>query len=125
MIKKENSMKKTHKEAGLTRAQKFLMLLGEFETKHQFIVLDGLHRAILFQILDMNFRGQNITINQILEKKISSRSSVYRKISDLKINEFITEEWDGYVCHLVPSKKIENILLDVDHWLNTHHDQGS
>ena len=118
-------MKKTHKEAGLTHAQKFLMLLGEFETKHQFIELDGLHRAILFQILDMNFRGQNITINQILEKKISSRSSVYRKISDLKSNDFITEEWDGYVCHLVPSKKIENILLDLDHWLNTHHDQGS
>ena len=118
-------MKKTHKEAGLTHAQKFLMLLGEFETKHQFIELDGLHRAILFQILDMNFRGQNITINQILEKKISSRSSVYRKISDLKSNDFITEKWDGYVCHLVPSKKIENILLDVDHWLNTPHDQGS
>ena len=123
-IKKGNLMKKTHNDVVLTHSQKFLMLLGKIETKHQFTELDGLHRMILFQILDTCFSGNNITINQILDKKLSSRSSVYRKISDLKKYEFITEKWDGYICHLVPTKKIDHILSDIENWLNSNGIKG-
>ena len=117
-------MKKTQKDGVLTQAQKFLMLIGQLETKHQFSDLDGLHRIILFQIMDTCFSGGNITINQILDKKLSSRSSVYRKISDLKKYEFITENWDGFICHLVPTKKISHILSDIEHWLNSNDVKG-
>jgi len=117
-------MKKMQKVAVLTQPQKFLMLIGQLETKHQFAELDGLHRVILFQILDACFSGQNITINQILDKKLSSRSSVYRKISDLKKYEFIIENWDGFICHLVPAKKISHILSDIENWLNSNDVKG-
>ena len=115
---------KTHNHATLTQSQKFLMLIGSFETEYHFADLDGLHRNILFQILDDYFTGNNITVNQILERKIFSRSSVYRKISDLKKDEFITEEWDGYICHLVPTKKISHVLGTIEKWLSMNDVKG-
>ncbi len=115
---------KSKNNTKLTQSQKFLMLIGSLETEYQFADLDGLHRIILFQILDACFSGNNITVNQILERKLSSRSSVYRKISDLKKDEFITEEWYGYICHLVPTKKISHVLATIEKWLNVNDNQG-
>ena len=83
--------------------------------------MDGLHRIILFQILNAYYSGNNITINNILALNLSSRSSVYRKISDLKRSDFIAEEWDGYICHLVPTPKISHVLTRIDQWLGENN----
>lgn len=115
---------KSSQKVEITQSQKFLMLIGSLETEYQFSELDGLHRVILFQIIDTCFKGNHITMNQILERKLSSRSSVYRKIADLKRGEFITEQWDGYICHLVPTKKISHVLASIEEWLSGNNVKG-
>ena len=75
-------------------------LLGIIEAKHNFLWANGLHRQVLMAVLDAERTGLRMTTQHIVDLNLTSRSSTYRKISDLKQSGFLSEIWDDNVCYL-------------------------
>jgi hypothetical protein len=75
-------------------------LLGIIEAKHNFLWADGLHRQVLIAVLDAERRGLRLTNQHIVDLNFTSRSSTYRKISDLKETHFLSDIWDDNICYL-------------------------
>ena len=75
-------------------------LLGIIEAKHNFLWANGLHRQVLMAVLDAERTGLRMTNQHIVDLNLTSRSSTYRKISDLKQSGFLSEIWDDNVCYL-------------------------
>ena len=86
-------------------------LLGVLEKSHGLAVFDGLHRQVLNAVIDANISGESITSQDIVEIGITSRSSIYRKIGDLKDAGFISEAWDKGVCYLVIGPECKKHLI--------------
>ena len=76
-------------------------------------MFDGLHRQVLNAVIDANISGESITSQDIVEIGITSRSSIYRKIGDLKDAGFINEAWDKGVCYLVIGPECKKHLTKV------------
>ena len=88
-------------------------LLGILEKSHGLADFDGLHRQILTEVIDAHIAGQRITSQNIIEKGLTSRSSTYRKVSDLKDNGFLVDHWDQGVCYLNLGPGCEQHFLKV------------
>lgn len=75
-------------------------LLGMLEHKNNLFWLDGLHRQVLFAVLNAELSGIRLTSQQISDMGFTSRSSTYRKISDLKQHGFIVDDWHQNHCFI-------------------------
>ena len=75
-------------------------LLGVLEKSHGLARFDGLHRQVLNAVIEAQIAGKPITSQDIVDLALTSRSSTYRKISDLKENGFLIDQWDQGVCYV-------------------------
>lgn len=92
-------------------------LLGIIEAKHNFLWADGLHRQVLIAVLDAERTGLRLTNQHIVDLQLSSRSSTYRKISDLKQSGFLSEIWEDTNCYLTLGPAADKMLSDTDNKL--------
>lgn len=83
-------------------------VLGVLEKSYRLTNLDGLHRQVLNAVIDAHVAGKTITNQQIVDLDITSRSSTYRKINDLKAIGFLNDEWIDGVCFLSIGRKCES-----------------
>jgi hypothetical protein len=51
-------------------------------------------------VLDAQRSGLRLTNQHIVDLNLTSRSSTYRKIADLKQSGFLSDIWDDNVCYL-------------------------
>ena len=100
-----------------TIAMKFYSLLLQLENKHNFDWADGLHRKILKAVMDAHRNNIRLNNNHIVELNLTSRSSTYRKIADLKQFGFLSETWDDMTCYLTLGPAAIEMLADTDNKL--------
>ena len=81
-------------------ALRLYQLLGVLEKSHGLADFDGLHRQVLNAVIEAHIAGTSITNQDIVELGITSRSSTYRKITDLKASGFLEDTWEQGVCYL-------------------------
>ena len=89
-------------------------LLGIIEAKHNFLWADGLHRQVLIAVLDAERTGLRLTNQHIVDLNLTSRSSTYRKISDLKERSFLSDIWDDNICYLTLGSAAINMIAAAD-----------
>ena len=87
----------------LKSAQKLLSMLNTLEREHGLLNLDGHQRLFLEAIVSRTVAKQQVTPNDLVDMNLTSRSSTYRKIAELRSLNLITEEWIGGKCCLTPS----------------------
>jgi hypothetical protein len=92
-------------------------LLGIIEAKHNFLWADGLHRQVLIAVLDAERTGLRLTNQHIVDLNLTSRSSTYRKISDLKQSGFLSEIWDDNICYLALGSAAISLFAAADNKL--------
>ena len=97
-----------------TIATKFYSLLMQIENKHNFDWADGLHRKILKAVMDAHLNNIRLNNNHIVDLNLTSRSSTYRKIADLKQFGFLSETWDNMICYLTLGPAAIEMLADTD-----------
>ena len=56
--------------------------------------------------------GAVSTVN-VVEQHFTSRSSTYRKISDLREMGFVMEQWREGVCMILPGPKMDQFIADL------------
>lgn len=94
---------------------KIYTLLSTLETKHNLMWADGLHRQVFMAVLSAHRNGTRCSNQQIVELDLTSRSSTYRKIADLKQSGFLSEIWDDTTCYLALGPSALKMLEDADH----------
>jgi hypothetical protein len=75
-------------------------LLGVLEKSHGLARFDGLHRQVLNAVIEAQVAGKPISSQDIVDLAFTSRSSTYRKISDLKENGFLVDHWEQGICYV-------------------------
>ena len=65
--------------------------------------LDGHQRMFLEAIVSRSAAKQLVTPNDLVDMNLTSRSSTYRKIAELRALNLITEQWVDGKCCLSPS----------------------
>ena len=90
------------------------LLLSTLEAKHNLLWADGLHRQVLMAVLDAQRSGLKLTNQHIVDMKLSSRSSTYRKIADLKQSGFLSDIWDDTIFYLTLGPAAISMLADAD-----------
>jgi DNA-binding IclR family transcriptional regulator len=98
-------------------ATKIYCLLSLLETKHNLSWADGLHRQILMAVLNAQCNGMRFSNQEIVDLNLTSRSSTYRKISDLKQLGFLSEIWDDTTCYLTLGPAAVGMLAEADNTL--------
>jgi len=96
---------------------KIYSLLNTLEKKHNLLWADGLHRQVLIAVLDAERTGLRLNNQHIVDMELSSRSSTYRKISDLKQSGFLSEIWEDTNCYLTLGPAADKLLSDADNKL--------
>jgi hypothetical protein len=93
--------------------QNLFTLLGILEKKHNLTVLDGLHRQVLYFVMDCFAKGGAVSTTGVVEQNFTSRSSTYRKISDLRQMGFLAEQWQEGVCLILPGPKLDEFIAEL------------
>jgi hypothetical protein len=93
---------------------KIYLLLSTLEAKHNLLWADGLHRQVLMAVLDAQRSGLRLTNQHIVDLNLTSRSSTYRKIADLKQLGFLSDIWDDTICYLTLGPAAIILLSDAD-----------
>ena len=75
----------------LKATERLLSMLNMLERKHGIVNLDGHQREFLEIIVRQNAAGQIITPNDLVDLNLTSRSSTYRKLADLRELNLIKE----------------------------------
>ena len=70
-------------------------------------------RAIFNFIVKSAAKGKLATPQDVLNTKITSRSSTYRHLSELTELEMIYQRWDQGVCSYSPTLKLENFVKEI------------
>ena len=96
---------------------KIYLLLSTLEAKHNFLWADSLHRQVLMAVLDAERTGLRLTNQHIVDLNFTSRSSTYRKISDLKETHFLSDIWDDNICYLTLGSAAINMIAAADNKL--------
>lgn len=93
--------------------QNLFTLLGILEKKHHLTTLDGLHRQVLYFVMDCFAKDGAVSTVGVVEQHFTSRSSTYRKISDLRQMGFLAEQWREGVCMILPGPKLDQFIADL------------
>ena len=100
-------------------ALRLYRLLGILEKSHGLARFDGLHRQVLNAVIEAQIAGKSITSQDIVDMGLTSRSSTYRKVSDLKENAFLVDRWEKGVCYLDLGPGCNEHFSKVDDLLRT------
>ncbi|MFZ4787670.1 MAG: hypothetical protein ACOYLL_06245 [Beijerinckiaceae bacterium] len=84
----------------LKATERLLCMLNMLERKHGIVNLDSHQREFLEIIVRQNAAGQIITPNDLVDLNLTSRSSTYRKLADLRELNLIKEDWIDGQCQL-------------------------
>ena len=93
--------------------QNLFTLLGILEKKHQLTKLDGLHRQVLYYVMDCFAKQGAVSTVNLVDQNFTSRSSTYRKINDLRRMEFVVEDWREGVCMILPGPKMSQFITEL------------
>ena len=93
--------------------QNLFTLLGILEKKHNLTPLDGLHRQVLYFVMDCFAKDGAVSTVNVVEQHFTSRSSTYRKISDLRQMGFLAEDWREGVCMILPGPKLDDFIAEL------------
>ena len=93
--------------------QNLFTLLGILEKKHNLTTLDGLHRQVLYFVMDCFSKDGAVSTVNVVEQHFTSRSSTYRKISDLREMGFLMEQWREGVCMILPGPKLDQFIAEL------------
>lgn len=93
--------------------QNLFTLLGILEKKHSLTSLDGLHRQVLYFVMDCFAKDGAVSTVHVVEQHFTSRSSTYRKISDLRAMGFLMEQWREGVCMILPGPKMDQFIAEL------------
>ena len=93
--------------------QNLFTLLGILEKKHNLTTLDGLHRQVLYFVMDCFAKDGAVSTVNVVEQHFTSRSSTYRKISDLREMGFLMEQWREGVCMILPGPKLDQFIAEL------------
>ncbi len=92
-----------------------MSLLNMLERKHGFINLDDHQRIFLEEIVRKNAAGAIITPNDLVGLNLTSRSSTYRKLADLRELNLIKEDWIDGQCQLSAAEGTMEFLSSLQH----------
>ncbi len=84
----------------LETTERLLNLLNMLERKHGITNLDSHQREFLEFIVRQGAAGLTVTPNDVVELNLTSRSSTYRKLADLRELNLIKETWIDGQCQL-------------------------
>ena len=84
----------------LKTVDRFLTLLNMLERKHGIMQLDDQQRQFLEFIVKKNAEDQIVTPVDLVDLNLTSRSSTYRKLADLRLLNLIKETWVDGQCLL-------------------------
>lgn len=87
--------------------------INALELRYGLSRIDNHQRAIFNFIVKSAAKGKLATPQDVLNTKITSRSSTYRHLSDLTDLEMIYQRWDSGVCTYSPTLKLENFVKDI------------
>ena len=90
-----------------TIAVRLYRILGILEKSHGLADFDGLHRQILNAVIDAHISGRGMTNQDVVALGLTSRSSTYRKLGDLKESGFISDHWQHGECFLTLGPKCQ------------------
>ena len=93
--------------------QNLFNILGILEKKHNLTTLDGLHRQVLYFVMDCFAKGGTVSTVRVVEQNFTSRSSTYRKLSELREMGFVMEQWNEGVCMVLPGPKMDQFIADL------------
>lgn len=86
-----------------------LSVLSVFERHYGLSGLDPVERTIFFLVVQNQAIGRGTTIDEILEKRISSRATTYRRIASLEEVGLIRAVSDAGVKVLLPDARFRKI----------------
>lgn len=75
-------------------------MLNTLEREHGLLNLDGHQRLFLEAIVSRTVAKQQVTPNDLVDMNLTSRSSTYRKLADLRELNLIKEDWIDGQCQL-------------------------
>ena len=88
-------------------------LLGQLEKHYGLAGFDGLHRQVLTAVINAHVAGTSITNQEVTELGITSRSSTYRKIAELKEAGLLEGTWKENNCYLSLGPKCDEYFGEV------------
>ena len=87
--------------------------INTLELRYGLSRIDNHQRAIFNFIVKSAAKGKFATPQDVLNTKITSRSSTYRHLSDLTDLEMIYQRWDNGACSYSPTLKLENFVNEI------------
>ncbi len=88
-------------------------LLAKFEKRHDMGGLDSLHWDVLIAVMEAQRSGKQVTNQDLVDLKFTSRSSTYRKIADMRKLGILVEKWNRGTCILELGPKAESFLDEI------------
>ena len=85
-------------------------MLNTLEREHGLLNLDGHQRLFLEAIVSRSAAKQHVTPNDLVDMNLTSRSSTYRKIAEVRALDLVSEEWIDGKCCLSPSHATTNFI---------------
>ena len=99
----------------LKTTERLLNMLNMLERKHGIVNLDGHQREFLEMIVRQNAIGKVVTPNDLVDLNLTSRSSTYRKLADLRELNLIKEDWVEGQCHLSAADGTKEFINSLQH----------
>ena len=87
--------------------------INTLELRYGLSRIDNHQRAIFNFIVKSAAMGKLATPQDVLNTKLTSRSSTYRHLTELTDLEMIYQRWDSGVCTYSPSLKLENFVKEI------------
>jgi hypothetical protein len=102
----------------LKTAERLLTMLNMLERKHGIMNLDPHQRQFLEFIVRKDAEKQIVTPNDLVDLNLTSRSSTYRKLADLRTLNLIKEEWVDGQCHLSAAQGTTEFVNSLQHGIH-------
>lgn len=97
---------------------RFLTMLNMLERKHGIMQLDSHQRQFLEFIVKKNAAGQIVTPIDLIDLNLTSRSSTYRKVADLRMLNLIKEDWIDGQCQLSAAAGMTDFAKNLKHGIH-------
>lgn len=86
-------------------SRKLYELISIVARRHGLTNLDPAARLLLDTIIERDSRGLRSTARDLIDATALSRALVYRKLKELKLQDWIGEEWvDFKLCYIIGPK---------------------
>ncbi len=90
--------------------ERLLSLLNMLERKHGIMNLDSHQREFLEFVVRQNAANKIVTPNDVVDLALTSRSSTYRKLADMRALNLLKEEWIDGQCRLTAAEGTTEFL---------------